>query len=149
MKKIRIKHRKTDYAVEFKSDDQAFIDAEIARITAKAQLWKSGREVVEFSESYDEADVLSRRSESVGEGVINYVTLRAEYEIIEVDLTQDYEWLLSECYRQRLAEYPTLAEISEALMEKFGENRPQKFDEIHNKRMAVKAKYKKPTNHNL
>lgn len=145
MKKIRIQHRKIDYAVEFKSDDQAFIDSELARVLAKDQLWRSEREVVEFSQHYDEVDVISRRTEEVGEGVINWVTLRAEYEIIETDLSQDYDWLLSECYRQRIAEYPTLAEISEALMEKFGENRYQRFDELHEKRMAVKAKYKKPT----
>jgi hypothetical protein len=119
---------------------QAWIDESLA-----GHSWgKPEREIVEYSESYDEADVKSRRSESVGEGVINYVTLRAEYEIKETDLSQDYDWLLQECYRQRLAEYPTLAEISEALMEKFGENRYQKFDELHEKRMAVKAKHKKP-----
>lgn len=145
MKKIRIQHRKTDYAIEFKSDDQAFIDAEVARVTAKTQLWKPEREIIEWTEPFDESDVISRRSEFTDEGVVNYVTLRAEYEITEKDLSQDYDWLLQECYRQRIAEYPTLAEISEALMEKFGENRFEKFEELHLKRMAVKAKYKKPS----
>jgi len=105
---------------------------------------KSEREIVEFSESYEVGDVLSSRSESVGEGVVNYVTLKAEYVITEEDLSQNADWLLQECYRLRQTEYPTVTEIAEATMEKFGEARTEKFDALQLRRLATKAKFPKP-----
>lgn len=147
MKKINVTNHKTGQTFSGFEERFASYDDLIAWKDEQIRIGAFGkpeREIVEFSESYDEADVKSRRSESVGEGVINYVTLRAEYEIIEKDLSQDYDWLLQECYRNRRSEYPTQDEIIEALMEKLGENRSEKFQELHDRRIAIKQKYPKP-----
>lgn len=110
-----------------------------------ANAWgKPEREMIELSEPYNEADVISRREEAIGEGIISYVTLKCEYEITEEDLSINPQWLLIECYSKRRAEYPTLEELVEAIMEKDGEGRPAKFNQLHALRMEVKAKYPKP-----
>lgn len=95
MKKISVTNLKTGkeyagYEASFNSYEDliSWKDARIADNT-----WgKPEREIIEFSESYDEADVISTRSEEVGEGVINYVTLRAEYDIIEEDITDIWNY---------------------------------------------------------
>ena len=43
----------------------------------------------------------------------------------------------------RAAEYPTVQECIEAMIEKYEENRPEKMAAIQTKRMAVKEKYPK------
>ena len=111
-------------------------------VTLKA-IYNEPEEIVEFSKPYKDEEIISTRSEDIY-STTEYVTLKAEYEITITDLTKDAGWLLSECLRKRKAEYPTVEEIVEALMEKYGENRPEKFAELHAKRMAVKLKYPKP-----
>lgn len=111
-------------------------------VTLKAT-YNEPEEIVEFSKPYKDEEIISIRSEDIY-STTEYITLKAEYEITITDLTKDAGWLLSECLRKRKAEYPTVEEIVEALMEKYGENRPEKFAELHAKRMAVKLKYPKP-----
>lgn len=70
--------------------------------------------------------------------------LPADYTIEILDLDNDYDYQLELCYQNRRKEYPTTEELLEAIMEKFGENRPEKFNELHSKRMTVKSKFPKP-----
>lgn len=155
MKKYLITKRDGSTSEMKTSDEQSFIDWRDQCISVNC--WgKPEREIVEFSEYYGETDVLSRRSEEtfpavydgetlVSEAVIvNYVTLKKEYVIEEIPLDNDPQWLLQECYRNRQLEYPTIQEIAEALMEKFGENKNDKFDLLHSRRVATKLKYPKP-----
>lgn len=61
-----------------------------------------------------------------------------------LDLTQDRDWLLSECHRNRMAEYPSLGDQMDA-MYKGRKGDKLDLDSIDAKIAAVKLKYPKPT----
>jgi hypothetical protein len=90
MKTITIRNYKTGFTSFFQSNDESFIENETARITLIENLFKPQREIVALSEAYDEADVLSTRSEEIDGVTTDYVTLKAEY-IVEIeDITESY-----------------------------------------------------------
>ncbi len=89
MKKIKITNYKTGYECggTFEEDKfQEYID----RVIAKVQLFNPEREIVALSESYEESDVISTRSEEVDGVMIDYVTLKAEYVVEMEDITESY-----------------------------------------------------------
>lgn len=59
------------------------------------------------------------------------------------DLKLDPDWLLETARRKRLAEYPTIQECVEALLEEI-EGRPEKITELMMKRAEIKEKYPLP-----
>jgi hypothetical protein len=66
-----------------------------------------------------------------------------QYTIEIVDLDQDSSYQADLVRQKRAAEYPTIIECIEALLESLTENRPEKLEEIKTRRAAVKAKYPK------
>lgn len=75
------------------------------------------------------------------------VKLEAKGKTIEVvgpvDLTQDPVWVLEQVQKNRAKEYPSIAEVVEALIEAVAENRHEKINLLQAKREAVKNKYPK------
>jgi len=63
-----------------------------------------------------------------------------EFTVEVIDISQDHDFLLSECIKNRKAEYPTMEDFMNAYFDG-GEIAVQ---ELQNKRLAIKAKYPKP-----
>lgn len=63
-----------------------------------------------------------------------------EYSVEVLDLTQDYDYLLAECIKNRIAEYPK----PEEFMNQFFDNNEIGLQELQAKRLQVKSKYPKP-----
>ena len=119
---------------------------------------KPERWILENSESYDQSDILETEERFFNTGVINqnedgtftsektcetWVKLRADYTIEIIDLESDYDWLLSECHRKRVAEYPPITELGDALYWKEQGN-DSKYISYMNKCDEVKKKYPLP-----
>lgn len=60
-----------------------------------------------------------------------------------IDLSQDYDFLLSECYKNRIAEYPTLADQMDAFFHSRQGDNTQLLS-IDAQISTVKLKYPKP-----
>lgn len=77
------------------------------------------------------------------EGDIDNRVLVKDYTVEYIDLTLDYEWLLSEVHRKRREEYPSLGDQMDAMFKaRQGDNAD--LLAIDNKIKAVKAKYPRP-----
>jgi hypothetical protein len=115
-----------------------------------------------MAEAYDDADVLEEEmreltpaveavlddqgvevSPAVPAVMQKWVKLKAEYTVSIIDLSQDPEWLLQECHRKRLQEYPSLGEFADAFV-KMQNGDPLQMEAYVAACMAVKAKYPKP-----
>jgi hypothetical protein len=81
------------------------------------------------------------------EGIESYVeylfNTENTYEIINLDEDEEYQDAL--VIKNRLAEYPTIQEICEAIIEE-KQGRPEKMNECVAKNAAVKLKYPKRVN---
>jgi len=60
-----------------------------------------------------------------------------------IDLNSDYDWMLSECYKKRVSEYPPVGDQLDALM-KFALGDSSELTAIAKKCDGVKKKYPKP-----
>ena len=121
---------------------------------------KPERWIIKDSEIYEESDVIQTEEkvfeyieyelnelghtiEVKKERIETWVKLRADYTIEVVDLEQDYDWLLSEVHRKRVAEYPPLTELGDALYWK-EQGDDSKYVSYMNKCEQVKKKYPLP-----
>lgn len=68
--------------------------------------------------------------------------LDKEYTIEIVDLSQDYDYLLEECYKNRKSEYPSVEDLWEAFCD-HGVN-SQKWLDLMTLRQQIKNRYLKP-----
>jgi hypothetical protein len=97
-----------------------------------------------MAEAYDEADVLEEEMRDTLDGVSHkWVKLKAEYTVSIIDLSQDPEWLLQECHRKRLQEYPSLGEFADAYV-KLHQGDSSQMDAYVLKCIEVKIKHPKP-----
>lgn len=74
----------------------------------------------------------------------NWVLLKADYTIEIIDLEQDYNWLLSECYRKRKEEYPKMEDYLDGVVKNDEEQKREYIDKC----LEVKRKYPKPIRSN-
>ena len=63
-----------------------------------------------------------------------------EYSIEVIDLSQDYDFLLAECIKNRMSEYPS----PEDFMNAFFDGGDLAVQELQSKRLLIKSKYPKP-----
>ena len=92
---------------------------------------------------WQESFGLPERPELDAEGQPTGVILPAEYTISIIDLSQDPEWLLQECHRKRLQEYPSLGEFADAYV-KLHQGDSSQMDAYVLKCIEVKNKHPKP-----
>lgn len=155
MKKIIVKNNITQQVYQMSQEDFSSEEKllekrdKLIEINAwgKPERWLTLEQMEEYEKSITPIDQrLIEYQPAPGELIdtIEYL-LPADYTIEIIDLPQSYDWQLQECYRKRKAEYPTIEELAEALMEKFGENRPEKFEQLQAKRLATKSKFPKPS----
>lgn len=92
----------------------------------------------------DVSGALEQKVETNDFGVqITKYKLPATYTIDVVDLSQDQEWCLSECHKNRLTAYPSLGELADALVKKEqGDLGP--LNEYVAKCLEVKTRFPKP-----
>lgn len=88
----------------------------------------------------EQGNELSPATDAITE---EWVKLRAEYTVSVIDLKEDAEWLLQECHRKRLMEYPSLGEFADAFV-KLHSGDSSQMDEYVAKCLAVKEKNPKP-----
>lgn len=69
--------------------------------------------------------------------------IKSYYSVEIIDLSQDYDTLLTECYAKRMSEYPSLEDQMDAFFHARQGNTVQ-LQEIDNLIIAVKLKYPKP-----
>ena len=138
-------------------DPQAWIDACVGQ-----NVWGKPERWIPASEPHDPADVIESENREVqpaidavldeeGEELSpaipaiteEWVKLRAEYTVSVIDLKEDAEWLLQECHRKRLMEYPSLGEFADAFV-KLHSGDSSQMDEYVAKCLAVKEKNPKP-----
>ena len=96
-----------------------------------------------MAEAYDEADVLEEEMRDLDGVSQKWVKLKAEYTVSIIDLSQDPEWLLQECHRKRLQEYPSLGEFADAYV-KLHQGDSSQMDAYVLKCIEVKIKHPKP-----
>lgn len=120
MYRVTICNYKTDFGgsteLETPEEVQNYVDATISDV----KLFKPEREIVENSEDYEESDILSSRVD--GETGLTLVTLKRESVVDILDLSTDYDWLLQDCYKRRLAAYPDKAEYLDAKVKQASSN---------------------------
>lgn len=63
-----------------------------------------------------------------------------EFTVEIVDISQDYDYLLSECFKNRLAEYPSPQDFMNA----FFDGGDVAIQELQANRLLIKSKYPKP-----
>ena len=90
-----------------------------------------------------ELNELGHTIEVTKERIETWVKLKAEYTVEVVDLESDYDWLLSECHRKRVAEYPPITELGDALYWK-EQGDDSKYEKYIQKCDEVKKKYPLP-----
>jgi len=69
------------------------------------------------------------------------VLLKAEFTVEVFDLEQDYDFLLAECIKKRVAEYPK----AEDFLNSYFDGGGAEIQKLREQRLAIKAKYPKPT----
>lgn len=66
-----------------------------------------------------------------------------EYTVEIIDLSLDPEYLLDQCYKNRIAEYPSLGDQLDAFFH-YRQGNASAFEDLDNQIKAVKLKYPKP-----
>lgn len=157
MKKIKIVNHKNNrsFGAEIDNPTEWINDCISNNSWGKPERW-----VLVDSESYEQSDVLETEERSFSyvdyelnelghtvevtkERVKTWVKLRAEYTVEVVDLESDYDWLLSEVHKSRVAEYPPLTELADALYWK-ERGDDSKYEKYIQKCDEVKKKYPLP-----
>lgn len=142
MKKYIVTKKDGATCIMFTADENEFVQWQAQCDMAKA--WGRGqREIKAESETYDQKDVIAERTETTDEVETRWVTLKSEYTIAVEDVTRAYD--IETIRRKRVAEYPAISDVVDALMDKFGDNDDSKFAEVKRHRKAVKEKYPWPT----
>ncbi|NDD53344.1 hypothetical protein EBZ39_05640 [bacterium] len=90
---------------------------------------------------YDQADVIDSedRPDPVSGELVRWVKLRAEYSIEIEDIS--YEYNLSECLKNRRAEYPS----PEDFMNAFFDGGSDDLEKLQALRLEIKQRYPKPS----
>ena len=73
----------------------------------------------------------------------NEYLLPAQYEIVEIDLSVDQEYLLQQCHEKRRREYPPISEFADAFVKHMNGDSTQ-LEEYASKCLEIKQKHPKP-----
>jgi hypothetical protein len=143
MKRINIINEFTNeiFTAQFENDEKLLEWKEECILN---NVWGLPERILESVPVELESRIISQETKTreVFEEIVEYTeyTVKADYVIEIIDLEQDADYLLQECYRKRRAEYPDMADYMDGLV-KGDEVQKQKYI---NDCLAVKAKYPKP-----
>jgi len=84
----------------------------------------------------------TRTIEVLGESVVEY-KMPAQYEIVEINLSVDQEYLLQQCHEKRRREYPPISEFADAFVKHMNGDSTQ-LEEYASKCLEIKQKHPKP-----
>jgi hypothetical protein len=146
MKKVTIKNKLgvAGWGAEMADPTEWIAECVASDAWGKPERWVLHKDEAASVEAYDEADVLEEEMRDTLDGVAQkWVKLKAEYTVSIIDLSQDPEWLLQECHRKRLQEYPSLGEFADAYV-KLHQGDSSQMDAYVLKCIEVKIKHPKP-----
>ena len=91
----------------------------------------------------DNYNIFPEYEEKDKDGNLTGKIIKPDHSVDVVDLSQDYDTLLAECYAKRIEEYPTLGAQMDAMFHARQGDLSQ-LDLIDDQIKAVKIKYPKP-----
>lgn len=132
-------------------DEKPFSTVEKAEAWLKSQIGKPHR-MPEREVPYDEnipLDIIKEVREIVlnpdsEKPVIRKVAvLKQEFTYELIDLSKDIKYLNEQINSKRIAEYPSIDDLVDAIIEAVAEGKPEELQELQKKRKAIKEKYPK------